>query len=75
MKQMRILILALILSTIIPTESHAFELINIWPFRNKKAILVKQDTAKKKSPYEKLFEKEEKLSKGLLNVHLKNGKV
>lgn len=75
MKQMRILILALILSTIIPTESHAFELINIWPFRNKKAILVKQDTAKKKSPYEKLFEKEEKLSKGLLNVHLKKGKV
>ena len=48
----------------------------IRPFGKKKAALEQpKDTVKKKTPYEKLFEKGDSLSRGLLNVHFSKGKV
>ena len=47
----------------------------IWPFKKKAAKEQPADTVKKKTPYDKLFEKGDSLSRGLLNVHLMKGKV
>ncbi len=41
----------------------------------RKAKTEKKDTVKTKTPYEKLFDKEQKVEKGLVTVHLKKGKV
>ena len=49
-----------------------------WPFGKRKAKEAAEqpaDTVKKKTPYEKLFEKGDSLSRGLLNVHFMKGKV
>ena len=49
--------------------------IGMWPFVHKSKPAAVQDTVKIKTPYEKLFEKGDTLSRGLLNVHLMKGKV
>ena len=49
--------------------------IGMWPFVHKSKPAAEQDTVKKKPPYEKMFEKGDTLSRGLLNVHLMKGKV
>lgn len=48
-----------------------------WPFGKKKAAAEASadTTSKKKTPYDKLFEKGDSLSRGLLNVHFMKGKV
>ena len=48
---------------------------DFWPFKKKAAAEQPADTVKKKTPYEKMFEKGDSLSRGLLNVHLMKGKV
>ncbi|MCI1639762.1 MAG: zinc-dependent metalloprotease [Bacteroidales bacterium] len=47
----------------------------IWPFKKKQKTEQKDTAATKKSKYEKLFEKEKKVAKGFITVHLKDGKV
>ncbi len=48
----------------------------VWRFGKKKAATEQpKDTVKKKTPYEKLFEKGDSLHRGLLNVHFCKGKV
>ncbi len=48
----------------------------VWRIGRKKAATEQpKDTVKKKTPYEKLFEKGDSLHRGLLNVHFCKGKV
>ena len=48
---------------------------SFWRIFKKKAKTEKADTTKTLSKWEKLFDKEEKSSKGMLSVHLKKGKI
>jgi hypothetical protein len=70
-------LLAIALASILicPAEVNAGGRVpGVWPFK-KKAATEQKDTTRKKSEYDKLFEKEKKCARGFITIHLVEGKV